>query len=391
MSRITLLLLLGVIAVGCKSGVEPISPPPPPPPPPNHAPVAVIGGPYTSETGDVLFDGSQSSDSDGDALTFAWTFGDGASGTGSTVTHTYAADGNYNVSLVVTDTKHASSAAATTTADVALAAVMVGAGNIATCTMFNDDKTAQIIDTIPGTVFTLGDNAFERGTDSNYVQCYSPSWGRHLSRTRPTLGNHDYMDPSGNAKGSFDYFGNRFLGTPGLGYYSYDVGAWHIIVLNDKGGTDASNPGIDAAQAAWLQADLTAHTNKCTLAMWHVPLFISSNTPGWTVNPEHKPIWDILYANGVDVVLNGQQHNYERFTPMNPSGSVDSTNGIRQFDVGTGGESVDNFTVAIHPHSEIRSATFGVLKLTLKRTSYDWQFIPIAGATFTDSGSGSCH
>lgn len=382
MSRLRLLLLLGVIGVACKPAVEPVSPPPPPP---NHPPVAEIGGPYTSETGDVTFDGSQSSDSDGDALTFAWTFGDGANGTGSTVTHTYAADGNYDVALVVTDTKHASSPLATTTATVALAKVLVGAGNVADCGMSNDEKTSVLLDNIAGTVFTLGDNVFERGTDSEYTDCYAPSWGRHLSRTRPTLGNHDYEDPDGDAKGSFDYFGDR-LGARGLGYYSYDLGTWHIIVLNDKGGAS-----IDATQTAWLLGDLDAHkTAQCTIAMWHVPLFLSSNTPNWTVNPDHKPLWDILYAAGVDIVLNGQQHNYERFAPMDPDGNPTDT-GIRQFSVGTGGTALDNFTVSIHPHSEIRSATYGVLKLTLKRSSYDWQFIPIAGATFTDSGSGSCH
>jgi hypothetical protein len=124
--------------------------------------------------------------------------------------------------------------------------------------------------------------------------------------------------------------------------------------------------------------------------MWHVGLFVSSNTQGWTVNPGHKPLWDLLYAKGVDVVLNGQQHNYERFKPMTPAGDVDEANGIREFNVGTGGESIDNFTV-IHPNSETHAAVFGVLKLTLKAGSYDWAFVPVAGETYTDSGSGTCH
>jgi hypothetical protein len=233
-------------------------------------------------------------------------------------------------------------------------------------------------------VFTLGDNVFEKGTDSEYVNCYAPTWGKYLSRTHPTLGNHDYE--TGNADGSFDYFGDR-LGPRGLGYYSYDVGAWHIIVLNDKGG-----PDLDPTQTAWLQADLSAHASqRCTLAMFHVPLFVSSNLPNWTVNPKHKPMWEILYNAGVDVVLNAQQHNYERFAPMNPDGDLDPTAGIREFNVGTGGEGVDTFIVAIHPHSEVRSGTFGVLKLTLQSSGYDWVFIPAAGSSFTDSGSGSCH
>lgn len=383
MSRLNYLLLLGVVGLACKSGIDPSPPPPPPPPPPNHPPVAVVGGPYTSDSGSVRFDGSQSSDPDGDAITFAWDFGDGATGSGGTPSHTYAEDGDYNVSLVVKDSKNLASTPAATTANIARGHTFVGAGNIASGSS-DDERTAALLDGIPGTVFTTGDNAFPDGTDSAYARYYANTWGRFLSRTRPVLGNHDYFDS--DAKGSFDYFGAR-LGPPKLGYYSYDIGAWHIIVLNDKGDT-----GIDATQTQWLMADLAAHTSQpCTIAMWHVPLFISSNTPGWTVNPDHKPIWDVLYSAGVDIVLNGQQHNYERFAPMNPNGNLDPDNGIRQFNVGTGGESTDDFTVAIHPHSEVRGTAFGVLKLTLKAGRYDWAFVPVAGASFSDSGSGSCH
>jgi hypothetical protein len=378
-----LVLLLGVVGLACKSGIEPPPPPVSPPPPTNHPPVAVVGGPYTSDSGSVQFDGTQSSDPDGDALTFAWNFGDGATGSGSKPSHTYAQDGDYNVSLVVKDSKNASSTPATTTAAIARAPTLVGAGNIASGSN-NDERTAALLDQIPGTVFTTGDNAFPDGTDSAYAKYYAATWGRHLSRTRPVLGNHDYYDS--DAKGSFDFFGDRLGTTRGLGYYSYDLGSWHIIVLNDKG-----NASIDATQAEWLMADLAAHPSQCTIAMWHVALFISSNTPGWIVNPDHKPLWDVLYGAGVDIVLNGQQHNYERFAPMNPNGDLDPVNGIREFNVGTGGESTDNFTVAIHPHSEVRGTDFGVLKLTLKTGRYDWTFVPIAGASFSDAGSGSCH
>lgn len=375
------------------------APPSPPPPPPNSPPVAVAGGPYNTTSGVITVDGSKSSDPDaGDVLSFAWNFGDGTTGDSAKMSHTYLSNGTYNVSLQVSD-NHGAKNTATTTAlvnfDIPPQAVLVGAGNVATCGTSNDDKTAQIIDTMQSDaqVFTTGDNVFERGTDSEYVNCYQPSWGRFLSRTHPTLGNHDYANGGSDAAGSFQYFGDR-IGPPGLGYYSYDVGTWHVIVLNDKGGTDPNNPGIDATQMDWLQADLAAHPNsttKCTIAMWHVPLFQSSNTANWIENPGHRPIWVALYAAGVDVVLNGQQHNYERFKPMKPDGTVDETAGIREFNVGTGGESVDNFTVAIHPNSETRAAVYGVLKLTLKTNSYDWQFIPVAGSTYTDSGTGSCH
>ena len=386
MSRRTLyMLMLSFAGLACRDGVTPPVPPPPvpPPPPPNSAPVAVVGGPYESESGSVSFDGSASADPDGDAITFAWQFGDGGTSTQSKPTHTYADAGDYNVSLTVTDAKGLASTAATTIARVGRPVVMVGAGNIATCGSPDDQATASLIAALPNaTVFTLGDNAFPDGSLDVYNRCYSPSWGQFLSRTRAVLGNHDYQN--GDANGSFDYFGDR-VGPRGLGYYSYDVGSWHIIVLNDRGTSE-----IDAAQMTWLANDLATKNKPCTIAMWHVPLFLSSNNPGWTSNPGKKPVWDLLYNAGVELVLNGQQHNYERFMPMRPDGSVDAERGIRQFSVGTGGESVDTFS-EIHPNSEVRSATFGVLKLTLKRTGYDWQFLPVAGQSFSDSGSGSCH
>lgn len=382
-SRFKYLPLLVAAGLACKSAVNPPPPPVPPPPPPNHAPVAVVGGPYESETGSVSFDGSASSDPDGDAITFAWQFGDGGTSTEVKPSHTYADGGDFNVSLTVTDSKGLASTGASTTAKVSLPVVLVGAGNIATCGSMNDQATAALIDALPNaTVFTLGDNVFPRSTAENYSNCYQPAWGRFLDRTRvAVLGNHEY---EGDPDATFDYFGDR-AGPRGLGYYSYDVGTWHVIVLNDQG-----RSSIDAAQLNWLAGDLAANTKPCTLAMWHVPLFLSSHTPGWNTNPDHKPIWDLLYNAGADVVLNGQQHNYERFAPMTPDGTVDTDRGIREFNVGTGGESVDNFDV-IHPNSEVRTGTFGVLKLTLKRSGYDWQFIPVAGSTFSDSGSGSCH
>lgn len=389
MSRFSYLVLLCVAGAACRNGVTP--PPVPSPPPGNHPPVAVAGGPYNSTTGVITVDGSRSSDPDGDAITFKWDFGDGTSGDSDKMSHTYVTSGNYNVSLVVTDNKGAKDTAGTTAGIVVeSASVLIGAGDVASCGLSNDEKTAAIIDTIPGTVFTTGDNVFDAGTDSQYQNCYAPSWGRFLTRTRPALGNHEYA--MGNANGSFNYFGTQLGPTRGLGYYSYDIDAWHVIVLNDKGQTDPNYPGIDPAQEEWLRADLEAHkSQRCTIAMWHVPLFVSSNVPNWTVNPKHKPMWDILYAAGVDIALNGQQHNYERFMPMTPTGDVDTIAGIREFNVGTGGEAVEDFTVAIHPHSEVRAAVFGVLKLSLKANSYDWKFIPIAGSTFTDSGSGTCH
>src|SRR5439155_1573909 len=218
-----------------------------------------------------------------------------------------------------------------TKVDDVFAVADAGAGNIATCGGDEDEATAKLLDGIPGTVVTLGDNAFPHGTLADYTTCYDPTWGRHKDRTQAVLGNHDY--DAGNADGAFAYFGDR-AGPRGLGYYSVDLGAWHVIVLNDN---IPFGPG--SAQDQWLVNDLAATTGRCTLAMWHVPLFLSSNFDGYTVNDDRKPLWDRLYAAHVDVVLNGHAHHYERFAPMRPDGTRDDAAGIREINAGTGGES----------------------------------------------------
>jgi hypothetical protein len=264
------------------------------------------------------------------------------------------------------------------------AEVILVAGNIATCGTTNDEATAAILDTIAGTVFTLGDNAFPNGSAEAYRDCYGPSWGRHKPRTYATLGNHEYE--SGTASASFDYFGDR-VGPRDIGYYSHDLGNWHIIVLNVS---DQHAFEEGAAQDQWLQADLAAHSKACTLAIWHNPRFFSSNTVGWTSNAFITVIWNRLYEAGVDVVLNGQQHQYERFPPMTPTGALDEARGVREFNVGTGGESTE-MPIAIAQHSEALSDAFGVLKLTLDAGSYSWEFVPTVPGQFSDTGSGTCH
>jgi acid phosphatase type 7 len=264
------------------------------------------------------------------------------------------------------------------------AEVILVAGNIATCGTTNDEATAAILDTLAGTVFTLGDNAFPNGSAAAYRDCYQPSWGRHKARTYAALGNHEYN--SGSASASFDYFGDR-AGPADLGYYSRDLGNWHIIVLNVN---DTIGFEEGSAQDQWLQADLAAHSKACTLAIWHNPRFFSSNTVGWTSNAFVTVLWERLYAAGVDVALNGQQHQYERFPPMTPTGTPDDVRGIREFNVGTGGESTE-LPIAIAQHSEIRSDAFGVLKLTLDAGSYRWEFVPTMQGQFSDAGSGTCH
>ena len=391
--RVAALLGFIVLGVACKEGVTPPPPPPvsPPPPPPNSPPVARAGGPYNSSDGTVTFDGSASSDPDGDALTYSWTFGDGASSAEMKPSHTYAQDGDYTVALTVTDARGARSDPSSTTADVAIASasvVFIGAGNIATCSGSRDTQTAALIAAQPNAVvFTLGDNAFPDGSEENYIDCYGPTWGQFKDRTHPTLGNHEYH--LGNADGSFSYFGQS-AGERGKGYYSYNLGdTWHVIVLNDNAQFISFAAGSE--QANWLSADLAANTRPCVIAMFHVPLYQSSNEAGFTTNSERRSLWDALYAAHAEIVLNAQPHHYERLQPMTPAGVVDEANGIREFVVGTGGESTALPTVEVHPNSVVRGAAFGVLQLTLKTNSYDWTFVPVSGGSFTDSGSGTCH
>jgi calcineurin-like phosphoesterase family protein len=268
------------------------------------------------------------------------------------------------------------------------AEVILVAGNIATCGTTNDEATAGVLDTLPGTIFTLGDNVFPDGSTQAYTSCYQPSWGRHRARTYASLGNHEYH--TGNADPSFNYFGNR-AGPRDLGYYSLDLGNWHIIVLNVNDSTVNEFKAFEgSAQERWLQADLAANSKDCTLALWHNPRFFSSNTIGWTSSAFLAGLWRQLYDAGVDVVLNGQQHDYERFPPMNSTGSIDAVKGIRDFNVGTGGESTETM-VAIAQYSAARSDAFGILKLTLDAGSYSWEFVPTVPGQFSDTGSGTCH
>jgi acid phosphatase type 7 len=268
------------------------------------------------------------------------------------------------------------------------AEVILAAGNIATCGMTNDEATAALLDNQSGTVFALGDNAIPDGSLEAYALCYEPSWGRFKPRTYAALGNHEYA--TGTASGTFDYFGDR-AGPRDRGYYSFDLGNWHIVVLNVNDFTvDSLKPFSGTAQDLWLQSDLAANSKLCTLAMWHSPRFFSSNTIGYTSNLYVTPVWDRLYAAGVDVVLNGHQHQYERFPPMTPSGLRDDARGIRQFNAGTGGESVE-MPIALAPDREALTDTFGVLKLTLDAGSYSWEFLSAVPGQFSDSGSGTCH
>jgi hypothetical protein len=265
--------------------------------------------------------------------------------------------------------------------------VLVGAGDIAKCDRNEDEATARVLDGIAGTVFTLGDNVYPDGASALYDNCYGPTWGRHKDRTRPSLGNHDNRNPG--AAGYYTYFGaaasplDNNCKSNCKGYSSYNLGAWHIIVLNSEIDIEAGS-----VQEQWLRADLAANQSACTLAYWHKPRFSSGEHGS---NVDLQPLWEALYEYEADVVVNGHDHIYERFALQDPSGRADPNHGIRQFVVGTGGAGLDRSIPGNEPNSELRSnASHGVLKLTLHATSYDWEFVPVAGQTFKDTGASNC-
>ncbi len=265
-----------------------------------------------------------------------------------------------------------------------LAPVLIGAGDIANCETQADNLTAEILDRFPtATVFTLGDNVYPQGTAKQFQDCYEPNWGRHKQRTYPSPGNHDYYAVAGKPDEIppyYTYFGDR-AGPPGQGYYSFDLGAWHIVSLNSNIAAESGS-----AQAQWLEKDLKTHPNTCTVAYWHHPVF-SSGLHG--NNPKMKATWETLSRFGVDVVVNGHDHDYERFAPQTAEGKP-SPVGIREFVVGTGGTDLRPVLFAQKNSEVIETTTHGVLKLTLHPTAYDWEFIPINGQTFQDQGTAHC-
>jgi len=258
--------------------------------------------------------------------------------------------------------------------------VVVAAGDIAVCHAQGDEQTAALADSIGGEVLALGDNAYPNGSTRDYTACYGPSWGRLRARTHPTPGNHDYTTP--RAVPYFSYFGAA-AGRPGLGYYSFDLGAWHVVSLNSNVGMEPGTP-----QERWLRADLAAHPALCTLAFWHHARF-SSGPHGSTANM--ALLWKVLQDAGADVVLSGHDHHYERFAPMDADGRVDPRHGMRSFVVGTGGGETYPFMRQLVPGSEKRWAEgFGVLKLVLEPDRYEWEFVAVGGRR-VDHGHERCH
>ena len=281
-----------------------------------------------------------------------------------------------------------SGGASVTVTPVGATVTLVGAGDIAECGDATDDSTAALLGRIGGTVFTAGDNAYPDGYYQDYANCWAPSWGRYQAVVHPAAGNHEYHDSI--TSGAADYYRYFFrehgtvVGDSGRYYYSYDLGAWHVVVLNTFIDMSAGS-----SQERWLRADLAASTKQCTLAYMHYARFSSGSVHG--SYSEVQPLWQALYDYGAEIAIAGHDHEYERFAPQTPDGHLDTVRGIRAFVVGTGGGGLYSFGTPL-PNSQVRnSSTWGVLKLTLADGSYSWEFVPITGQTFTDSGSGTCH
>jgi LysM repeat protein len=262
--------------------------------------------------------------------------------------------------------------------------VILAAGDIAKCSAEEDALTSYLLDINEGTIITLGDNAYEVGSIREFEDCFGSTWGRHKDRIRPSPGNHEYG--SGDINGYFEYFGDVATPLePGCrksckGYYSFDIGEWHLISLNSEIDNTAGSE-----QEQWLRADLAANDSLCTLAYWHRPRYTSRRTDGAA-----HDLFQALYDYGADVVLSGHDHHYERFGPQDNGAQEAPDRGVRQFVVGTGGATLRDIRF-IQPSSEVRETeTWGILKMTLHPDSYDWEFIPIPGQTWTDSGSAKC-
>jgi hypothetical protein len=276
--------------------------------------------------------------------------------------------------------------------------VLVAAGDIA-CSPFDDDfnasmgkddncrqrATSDLIGALhPAAVMPLGDTQYEHGSYRAYIRSYGLTWGRFFPITHPVIGDHEYVTP--HAAGYFAYFG-RAAGDPNKGYYSYNLGRWHIVALNNSGCAEIGGCGAGSAEERWLKADLAANPARCTLAAWHEPRFSSGKEESITAA---AAMWTDLYRAGVEISLAGNDHDYERFTPLDATGRADSSRGVREFVVGTGGVGLRGFKSVVTGSVIRQSTNFGVLALTLRPTSYDWKFVAVGGG-FHDSGHGTCH
>ncbi len=262
--------------------------------------------------------------------------------------------------------------------------VLVGAGDISVCGDLNkgDERTAALLERFPGAaVFTAGDNTTDEGTPNEFIYCYDSTWGKFKDHTRPSPGNHDYSTERGAAY--YTYFG-RAAGTPGIGFYSYNLGDWHIVALNSN--CNYVGCGPESAQVEWLRNDLEANPQKCTLLYWHHPRWSSGPSGG---SDNVVPFWRVAYEMNADVVVNGHDHLFEVFAPQDAEGHRKSS-GIRQFTVGTGGDNLYKFG-QIQQNSEVQyNSTNGIIVFRLYSSHYEWEFVPTSG-DYHGTGSGECH
>ena len=254
------------------------------------------------------------------------------------------------------------------------APVLLAVGDIGYCDGETDEAVATLASRLPGSLAILGDIAYPDGTIGNFESCFEPAWGPMRSRMHPTPGNHEYETPEASAY--FAWFGAA-AGEPGQGWYSWDLGAWHLVALNSNcalvGGCGAGSP-----QLAWLEADLAAHPTACLLAYWHHPRY-SSGRHGSI--EETDALWNALVGAGMDVALAGHDHTYERMV----------VDGVREFVVGTGGRSLYPFEDEALPATEVRQDdTYGILRLDLGEGGYEWEFLPAGPTVFSDAGTGDC-
>jgi hypothetical protein len=274
----------------------------------------------------------------------------------------------------------AAGSAATSAGSVTILAV----GDIGRCDRTEDEATGKLVEQFPeATVLTLGDLAYEDGSASDFARCYDPAWGAFKERTRPVPGNHEYR--TAGAAPYFDYFGSS-VGEPGKGWYSFDLGEWHLVALNSN--CRDVGCGADSEQTTWLRADLEASDARCTLAFWHAPRFTSGARHGGTT--QVQALWQVLLDRGVELALSSHEHLYERTAPLDAKGRVDPENGVRQFVVGTGGGNFYGLGRPIPGSEAAIVETAGLLKMTLQANSYDWTFLPVTAGGATDSGSAVC-
>jgi hypothetical protein len=256
--------------------------------------------------------------------------------------------------------------------------VVLAAGDIASCSSDGDERTAALLDKHRGTILALGDIAYDSGTVQEFQECFAPSWGRHKARIRPAPGNHEYRS---GGSGYFQYFGAA-AGPAERGYYSFNLGSWHIVSLNSERDTSA-----DGNQLRWLRADLARAKARCVLAFWHRPRWSAG---AYEDDAKTAPFWNTLYAARADVVLAAHDHNYQRYPPLNRRGEIDRARGIRSFVVGTGGGGRPNELRSDFRRRTSNRGTWGLLQLTLRPASYSWRFVPAAGGSYRDVGSASC-